>query len=144
MIYLDASCLVKLLRPEPQSEKVLAAVITERLVVVSNLAELEALVQLKAGYMAGAYGLSDWRKYEAKIAVLRNQEPFCFRAVPSGAWQIALRQHRNSGQTHCRTLDRLHLAIAEHFGASRIMTLDFSQATAARALHFVVVEPGRN
>lgn len=143
MIYLDASCLVKLLRPEPQSDKVLTAVMAESLVVVSNLAELEALVQLKAGYMAGNYSLSEWRKYEAKIAVLRNQEPFDFRTVPSGSWEIAFRQHRNSGQIHCRTLDRLHLAIAEHFGADRIMTLDSSQVKAARALRFDVVEPGR-
>ena len=48
MIYLDTSCLLKVLRPEPLSESVWRAIAGESQVVISALAELETLVQLKA------------------------------------------------------------------------------------------------
>jgi predicted nucleic acid-binding protein len=143
VIYIDTSCLIKAVRPEPKSDEVLAAIAKETHVIVSGLAELEALIDFKAGHMAAMYSLSEWRRNEARLALLQNQEPFDFRPVPSATWSVAMQQHRNSGRLHCRTLDRLHLAIAEHFGAVRIMTLDGSQANAARALRFEVVEPGR-
>ncbi len=48
MIYADTSCLLKVLRPEPLSEAVWSAINEEVLGIVSVLAELETLVQLKA------------------------------------------------------------------------------------------------
>ncbi len=48
MIYADTSCLLKLLRPELLSGMVWSAIQAEESVVVSVLAELETLVQLKA------------------------------------------------------------------------------------------------
>lgn len=61
--------------------------------------------------------------------------------MPPAVWEAAFRQHRNSQDIHCRTLDRLHLAAAELFGATRLMTLDQSQAKAARALNLTVIIP---
>jgi predicted nucleic acid-binding protein len=43
---------------------------------------------------------------------------------------------------HCRTLDRLHLAIMESLGATRLMTHDEAQAKAATELGFQVMRPG--
>jgi predicted nucleic acid-binding protein len=143
MLYLDASCLVKLLRPEEGSAAVAVAVSTEAAVVVSTLAELEASIELKAGYMAGDYSRAQWRKLESGLQALREQEPFHFKPLPSEVWAAAFRQHRNSREIHCRTLDRLHLAAMESLGISRIMTHDSARAKAAKALNMQIVQPGR-
>jgi predicted nucleic acid-binding protein len=143
MIYLDTSCLIKLLRIETDSEAVAASISGESQVIISSLAELETLVELKAAYMGGDYTRTQWRKLEAQLSTLRNQEPFVFKTVPGAVWETAFRQHRNSGQIHCRSLDRLHLAAIEQFEISRLMTHDEAQAKAAKGLQFEVVMPGR-
>jgi predicted nucleic acid-binding protein len=61
--------------------------------------------------------------------------------LPGSIFQTALRQHRNCGDTHCRSLDRLHLAAMEELGVSRLMTHDVRQARAAVEAGFEVVEP---
>jgi uncharacterized protein with PIN domain len=55
MIYLGTSCLLKLLLEEPDSEAVRMTVARESEVIVSELAELETAVQLRAGWLAGEY-----------------------------------------------------------------------------------------
>jgi predicted nucleic acid-binding protein len=141
MTYIDTSCLIKILRPEEFTDEVNDALRTEDHVVVSTLAELESLIELKAGYMAGEYSLPVLRRREAQLQAMRNTDPFEFRRVPQNVWETALRQHRNSTDIHCRALDRLHLAVAELFGGARLMTLDTSQAKAARSLGFQVIFP---
>jgi predicted nucleic acid-binding protein len=143
MIYIDSSCLVKLIRLESDSAAVGRAISEEIEVIVSTLAELEALVQLKASYKAGDYSLAQLRRYEAELYLFRNREPYHFTAVPRGTWESAFRQHRNSRDIHCRTLDRLHLAAMENLNVRRLMTTDVAQANAARYLGFEVIEPGR-
>src|SRR2546422_479273 len=110
MIYADTSCLLKVLRPEPLSEAVWNAIHEEESVLVSVLTELETLVQLKAAWTGGGLTRNQWRQAETRFGILRNQPPFDFRSLPAAVFQAALRQHRNSGDAHCRTLDRLHLA----------------------------------
>ena len=144
MIYLDTSCLCKLVRPEPGSAGVRAAIAAEFEVVVSVLAELETLVQLKASWTGGSYTKSQWRRLELELELLRNQPPFEFRPLPARIFQAALRQHRNSGDVHCRSLDRLHLAAMEELNITRLMTHDESQARAALEAGFQVVRPGRD
>jgi predicted nucleic acid-binding protein len=144
MIYLDTSCLVKLVRPETGSAHVRTAISAESEVVISVLAELETLVQLKAGWTGGKYARSQWRKLELELGLLRNQPPFEFKPLPSAVFQAALRQHRNSGDLHCRSLDRLHLAAMEELKILRLMTHDESQAKAAIEAGFKVVRPGRD
>jgi len=143
MIYADTSCLLKVLRPEPLSEAVWSAIDQEASVIVSVLAELETLVQLKADWAGGMLSRSEWRQTEARFGSLRNQPPFEFRALPAAVFQTALRQHRNAGNQHCRSLDRLHLAAMEELKVSRLMTHDDGQAKAAMAAGFEVVRPGR-
>src|SRR5882762_10037676 len=82
MIYADTSCLLKVLRPEPLSEAVWSAINEEDSVIVSVLAELETLVQLKADWTGGLLTRNQWRQAEARFGVLRNQPPFEFRALP--------------------------------------------------------------
>ena len=143
MIYADTSCLLKVLRPEPLSEAVWSAIDGEASVIVSILAELETLVQLKADWTGGMLSRNQWRQAETRFGILRNQPPFEFRALPSAVFQTALRQHRNSGDKHCRSLDRLHLAAMEELKVSRLMTHDEGQAKAAIEAGFTVVRPGR-
>ena len=144
MIYADTSCLLKMLRPELLSGAVWNAIHAEESVVVSVLAELETLVQLKAAWTGGSLTRNQWRQAEAKFGLLRNQPPFEFRTLPSAVFQAALRQHRNSGGLHCRSLDRLHLAAMEELRVSRLMTHDEGQARAAIEAGFEVVRPGRD
>ena len=143
MIYADTSCLLKVLRPEPLSEAVWSAIEREPSVIVSVLAELETLVQLKAEWTGGMMSRNQWRQAETRFGVLRNQAPFEFRGLPAAVFQTALRQHRNSGGKHCRSLDRLHLAAMEELEVSRLMTHDEAQAKAAIEAGFEVVRPGR-
>jgi len=143
MIYADTSCLLKMLRPEPLSEAVWSAIEGEAAVIVSVLAELETLVQLKADWSGGMLTRSQWRQVEARFGTLKNQPPFEFRTLPAAVFQTALRQHRNSGDKHCRSLDRLHLAAMEELRVSRLMTHDERQAQAAIEAGFQVLRPGR-
>jgi predicted nucleic acid-binding protein len=144
VLYADTSCLLKVLRPEPLSEAVLGAIDAEDAIIVSALAELETLVQLKADWAGGFLTRGQWRQAEARFGVLRNRPPFEFRALSGGVFQTALRQHRNSGDKHCRSLDRLHLAAMEELKVARLMTHDEGQAKAALEAGFEVVRPGRH
>lgn len=144
MIYLDTSCLLKLLREEPESADVRSAVDVEDEVIVSSLTELETEVQLKAAAVGGESRTSQWRPYQAKLAAMRNLDPFHFRHLPAAVFQTALRQHRHPQAAYCRSLDRLHLAAMEELKQTRLMTLDESQAKAAEALGREVVRPGRD
>ena len=142
MVYLDSSSLLKLLWPEPESAAVRSRVAAEDSVIVSSLAELESEVQLKAAWMAGRYRETRWRQFQAKLAELRNTDPFRFHTLSAAVFQTALRQHQVEGRLHCRTLDRLHLAAMEELNIRRLITNDVSQANAAGALGFEVLMPG--
>jgi predicted nucleic acid-binding protein len=144
MIYVDTSCLLKLLREEPESPAVRSAVDAEESVVVSSLAELEAEVQLKAAAAGGAIRASQWRQYQARLTSMRNFEPFQFRHLAGAVFQTALRQHRHPQAAYCRTLDRLHLAAMEELKIRRLMTLDELQGKTAAGLGFNVIRPGRD
>jgi predicted nucleic acid-binding protein len=141
VIYIDTSCLLKLFRPEPLSGAVAQAVAAESEVIISTLAELEMLVQLKAAWKAGDFTRLQWRRLEAQFSALRNEAPFSFRSLPGTLFPAALRQHRHSGEIHPRVLDRLHLAAMEELAVARLLTHDRHQAAAAAVLGFEVVQP---
>ncbi len=144
MIYLDTSCLLKLLRDEPESAAVRSAVDAEDEVVVSSLTELETEVQLKAAALGGDIRLSQWRQYQARLAALRNLDPFHFRHLPAAVFSTALRQHRHPQAAYCQSLDRLHLAAMEELNLRRLITLDEAQGGAAEAMNYEVIYPGRS
>lgn len=58
-------------------------------------------------------------------------------------FDVALRQQVAAGRTHCRTVDRLHLAAMAELSMTRLLTHDAVQASAARTAGFAVVTPGR-
>jgi hypothetical protein len=120
----------------------LKAIAIEPEVTVSTLAELEVMIQLKADYLAGNLTRAGWHQLEARFSVLRHQEPYEFRTLPASLFRTALRQHRNSGEVHCRSIDRLHLAAIEELGLKRLMTHDARQAKAAVEAGLDVVRPG--
>ena len=142
MIYLDTSCMLKLLREEPQSAAVRAAVDAEEAVIISSLTELETEVQLKAAFAGGEIRKTTWRQYQAKLTAMRNFSPFYFRHLPAAVFSTALRQHRHPQAVYCRTLDQLHLAAMEELKVTRLMTLDERQAKTALALRWSVLRPG--
>lgn len=139
MVYIDTSALLKLLWVEPESGAVRTYVSTESVVVVSDLTELEADVQLKSAWLAGKYRAGAWNRLRVKLREFRDTDPFSFQELSGTLLATALRQHRAAGRTHCRTLDRLHLAAMEELQVRRLLTEDEDQATAARALGFDVV-----
>jgi uncharacterized protein with PIN domain len=76
MVYLDTSSLLKLLLPEPESAAVQGAVATQSVVLVSALAELEAEVQLRAGWLGGDFSRAQYRRLVKRLGELRGHEPF--------------------------------------------------------------------
>lgn len=143
MIYLDTSCLLKLMLEEPESGAVRMAVALESEVIVSALTELETALQLRAGWLAGEYRERRYRAYVDRLSIFRDTDPFRFRPLAGLLFQTALRQERGARRVHCRTLDRLHLAAMEELGLRRLMTTDTAQAAGGKALGFEVVSPGR-
>ncbi len=142
-VYLDTSCLLKLMLLEPESEPVRRAIATENEVVVSTLTCLEAEVTLKGEYRGGRLSTRQWAAYRRKLRELLALAPFRFATLAGGVFETAIRQNRQAAKTHCRSLDRLHLAAIEELGLQRLMTHDEDQAAAARALGYVVDRPGR-
>jgi predicted nucleic acid-binding protein len=142
VIYLDSSCLLKLLLNEPESEAVREAISREGDVVISALTELETTVQLRAGRLGAAFGERRHRAYLDQLEKFRAVDPFRFLPLPGTVFETARRQQRSAPRPHCRTLDRLHLAAMEELGLHRLMTNDVAQATGARGLGFDVLRPG--
>jgi predicted nucleic acid-binding protein len=141
-LYLDTSCLLKLLFAEPESAKTSLVLAAEPRVLVSSLARLEALVQIQ-GRAAG--GLLTSRS-AVSLARLLDQTlasaPFDLVTTPTGTDGVAASQiFPLSRSVHCRTLDRLHLAAMQALGVRRLLTNDDAQARAASALGFEVLRP---
>jgi len=140
MIYLDSSSFLKLLWPEPESPAVRKAIEAEARVVVSPLAVLETEVQLRAQWLAGGYTKRVYTLLRTRLDEFRQMDPFDFVPVSGEVFSQGLEQHRRT-QTHCRTLDRLHLACMEELELRRLMTHDAKLAHAARSLDFEVLSP---
>jgi predicted nucleic acid-binding protein len=138
-LYLDTSCLVTLLKAEPETAAVARVVQGETEVLVSALALLEAELQITAARLGGDLTPAQARQAGAALAATLAQPPFVVRAFATDVFQIARRQ--SAGGAYCRTLDRLHLAAMEALGVDRLLTNDARQAAAARALGFGVVWP---
>ena len=141
MIYVDSSCLLKLLLEEPESEAVREAVAAEDDVVVSALVELEARAQLRAGWRGGRLRPGRYRGYVAQLDAFRKIEPFRFVTLPGTVFLTAIQQHQAARNLHVRSLDQLHLAAMAELRLRRLMTTDAVQAAGARALGFDVVIP---
>ncbi len=139
-VYLDSSSLLKLLWEEPESDAVRNAIGAEDRVVVSALSELEAEVQLRARRLGGGLTKRRYDAYRTALRAFRELEPFEISELPGAVFRRAIEQHVAS-TTHCRSLDRLHLAAMAELGLRRLMTNDTKLAAAARAMGHQVVVP---
>jgi uncharacterized protein with PIN domain len=142
VVYLDTSSLLKLVWQEQESEIVAERVSHEESVLVSSLVELESKIQITAGYLRGDYPLLLSRRLRRELDWLLGCEPFQRCTLSGEVFDLANRQHTRYGLNgFCRTLDRIHLAAMEELGLTRLITNDFRQAEAARALGFVAEVP---
>jgi predicted nucleic acid-binding protein len=139
-LYLDTSCLLKLLFPEPETNRVMELVAAEEHVVVSTLARLEAFVQVHARAAGGLLTARAARVLADRLDELLRHEPYDVVRTPSDLVDVAEAQVRPFlRDAHCPTLDRLHLAAMNSLEVDRLLTNDGAQARAARALGISVV-----
>ncbi len=141
-LYIDTSCLLKLFFQEPDSASVTELVSREEQVLVSDLAVVEASVQIHGRRLAGGLSRRRAQTLESALERIIALRPFQVLPFASSALTQASDQVKaaRSG-AHCKTLDRLHLALMSAHGLSRLLTSDAGQARAARALGFVVLSP---
>lgn len=140
-LYLDTSCLLKLLFPEPEARAVAWLIAAEPRVVVSSLARLEALVQIDGRRAGGLFSARQAAAVVKHLEGMMEQAPYELMPVPRDMIALAEAQMRARASVHCRTLDRLHLAAMRSLGLQRILTNDGSQRKAALALGLQVVSP---
>ncbi|MEW6365953.1 MAG: type II toxin-antitoxin system VapC family toxin [Acidobacteriota bacterium] len=141
-LYLDTSCLLKLLFSEPESARVAQIIAAEKRVIVSSLGRLEALVRIRARRLSGSISAAEGRRLLRALDRLTSAEPFVTLDCPVTIFKDAERQLASGiSRTCCRTLDRLHLAAALALEAKRLLTNDDAQARAAKALKLRVVIP---
>lgn len=136
-LYLDASILVKLLREEPETPRIIELLAAESDVVVSTLARLEALVVVDS-WRAGGLVKREAAQRRALLEKVLAFPPFRFAPCRAGIFEIAEAQLSSA---YCPTLDRLHLSAMQDLRLHRIFTNDSQQAAAARALRFEVMMP---
>jgi uncharacterized protein with PIN domain len=133
---------MKILFPEPESDRVVQLIADESQVIVSALTRVEALVQITGRERGKAITRRDGTRTRRTVAMLVKTPPFESAEIPADLILIAERQIRVRGERgHCRMLDRLHLAAMEGLGLRRLLTNDDQQAAAARALGFDVLLP---
>ena len=141
-LYLDASCLLKVLFLEPETPRVMQLIAAEEQVVVSTLARLETLVQIHGRGSGGLLKPVAVRSLVARLGALLGQDPYeMVHTLPAVIDVAEGHLPRLPREAHCPTLDRLHLAAMEAFNLRRLLTNDDAQARAARALGFTVIVP---
>jgi len=141
-LYLDTSCLAKLLFDEVESPRTVALIAAEARVAVSSLARLEAAVQIQGRVAGGGLTPRQGKQLLTKLAGIIARQPLELVADPPDVLTVAEKQVRDAPKAaYCPTLDRLHLAIMEALGLRRVLTNDDAQARAARALGFEAILP---
>jgi predicted nucleic acid-binding protein len=141
-LYLDTSCLLKVLFPEPETERTLELIAEEDRVVVSSLARVEALTHLHGRVAGGHLSRAAARRLAQRLDTLLDTAPYDCMNVPVTIYELAVEQIAPlAPQSCCRSLDRLHLAIMDALRLHRLLTNDEAQARAAEQLDFDVVVP---
>lgn len=130
MLYVESSALMKLYRPEQDSEFVLQTITAESVLVTSRLAEIE----VRRNFV---------RHFEGEeLARVRRQlqldlDEFALMGLDAEVCDDAA---RIAEETLCRSLDAVHLAAARRASpAATVLTFDRRQAQAARAIGMSVL-----
>lgn len=128
---------------EPESGYVRDTVAAADDVGVSSLARLEAEVRLHGAYLGGRFRARQWKSYREELDALLALAPFRECSLAGSVFRTALDQVRGAVKSHCRTLDRLHLAAMQELRVKHLVTHDDAQGAAAKALGYRVDCPGR-
>jgi predicted nucleic acid-binding protein len=139
-VYLETSCLLKLLLGEPGGDHVAALLQGESRIIVSGLTQLEARNVLQGMRAGGQLTERQHRRAVSALEALLKSGPFHVVPLPGDALDEALRQVAKES-AYCRTLDRLHLGAMAALHLRRLVTNDAQQTMAARALGFEVLGP---
>ena len=141
-LYIDTSCLVKLLVTEPESAGTDMIVTAEDKVIISSLTRLETLIQVQAWFQARLLTKNGAARLLDLLNTLLQKSPYELRPCLPSLMKDAEEQIQPiTSSTYCRTLDRLHLATMTAFGLKRLLTNDDTQARAARAIGLRVIMP---
>jgi len=141
-LYLDTSCLLKVLFPEPETARTVELIASEERVIVSSLAKMEALTHLH-GRVAGRHlSRATAQRLARRLDALLNTAPYDLMSSPVTIYDVAAEQIASFSPRHyCRSLDRLHLATMEGLRVRRVLTNDDTQARAAEHMGFSVLLP---
>lgn len=141
-LYLDTSCLLKVLFPEPETERTLALISAEERVVVSSLGRVEVVTHIHGRVAGGYLSKPSAKRLAERLDALLQTTPYDLMASPITIYDLAAEQVTSfSAKDYCRSLDRLHLASMEALRVRRLLTNDDAQARAAKRLGFSVVMP---
>jgi predicted nucleic acid-binding protein len=141
-LYVDTSAFLKLLWVEPETSRVEEILAAEDEAVVSDLARLELTVQIQNRRADGLLTRSGAERLRRQAEDLLALAPFVVRSTGALLVEAARRQvDVRDSRSHCRTLDRLHLAAMGELGLDRLLTNDDAQARAARARGAKVLMP---
>lgn len=142
--YIDTSALAKWYLPEPGSEAFVEFIVRHDGALVSRLTTVELLCLLarrrRAGDITVEHERDAWMTFEDDIRAGHL-------LVQAIADDHALKARALLQRLHhlpLRTLDALHLAIAQTIGAEMLATADLGMARAAEALGLNVVIFGQN
>lgn len=138
-VYIDTSCLMRLLIREPDSSEVHAACQAASEIVVSSLGELETRSSLLALRRGGGMAWALYRRANAQFDVMLASDPFRVEPLSGEIFEDAIAQLKRRGAVPCKSVDRLHLAAMKLLGLQSILTKDRRQAAVAKALGFTVL-----
>ena len=91
--------------------------------------------------LGGDYGKLKYQAYVKQFEAFGDMDPFHFVSLAGCVFDMARQQDLESGKTHLRTLDRLHLAAMDELRISRLLTNDTRQAEAANIAGYEVIIP---
>lgn len=132
-IYLDASALIKLFVPEPESDTLNRSLLGAEDVIVSDLALTEMASALGRRTREGLVTAAEARRLLREATGLATS---CRRAeLTPPTHRRAERLLLTSRDTVLRSLDALHIALALDAGAATLVTFDPRLARAAAAQH---------
>lgn len=137
--YLDTSALLKRYVPETHSETFEAYLAERTPAAISRL----TLVELRSGLARKRRekAISADREQAAAAEIRQDIQDGLLRILPGGDQHFVAAQHliEKLPDIPLRTLDALHLAIAQDMNAAELATADDTMALAARALELRVV-----
>jgi predicted nucleic acid-binding protein len=141
-LYLDTSCLLKILFLEPETARTLELIAGEERVIVSSLGKVETLTHLHGRVAAGHLSRAAAKRLAQRLDDMLQTTPYDLMASPVTVYDLASDQLASfPSRGYCRTLDRLHLATMEALRVRRLLTNDDAQARAAEHLGFGVLLP---